>query len=181
MTTDWKALCSELLNALKNAIRVIYREDGTKHISTADAVIAKADAALAQPERVAPTDLRDETLLNEADACFLYGDGKYTASLEEVVAFARRMLLVGQRFAHPTLTPIPVSERLPGPDDCDAEGRCWWFWGEFWRFEVEGPGSPQWEKRQTYPCYWRNPTHWIAAHDLPLPTAALTSPIATGL
>jgi hypothetical protein len=48
--TDWKALCAELLEALENAIRVVYHEDGTKHISTADPVIAKADAALAQPE-----------------------------------------------------------------------------------------------------------------------------------
>jgi hypothetical protein len=23
--------------------------------------------------------------------------------------------------------PVPVSERLPGPEDCDAEGRCWFF------------------------------------------------------
>ena len=22
--------------------------------------------------------------------------------------------------------PVPVSERLPGAEDCDAEGRCWW-------------------------------------------------------
>jgi hypothetical protein len=48
--TDFRALCAELLEALENAIRVIYHEDGTKHISTADPVIAKADAALAQPE-----------------------------------------------------------------------------------------------------------------------------------
>lgn len=54
--TDFRALCSELLEALENAIRVIYHEDGTKHISTADAVIAKADAALAQPEPQGPTD-----------------------------------------------------------------------------------------------------------------------------
>jgi hypothetical protein len=47
---DFRALCAELLEALENAIRVIYNEDGTKHISTADPVIAKADAALAQPE-----------------------------------------------------------------------------------------------------------------------------------
>jgi hypothetical protein len=50
--TDFRALCAELLEALENAIRVIYNEDGTKHISTADPVIAKADAALAQPEPV---------------------------------------------------------------------------------------------------------------------------------
>lgn len=48
--TDFRALCAELLEALENAIRVVYGEDGTKHISTADPVIAKADAALAQPE-----------------------------------------------------------------------------------------------------------------------------------
>ena len=50
--TDFRALCAELLEALENAIRVIYNEDGTKHISTADPVIAKADAALSQPEPV---------------------------------------------------------------------------------------------------------------------------------
>ncbi len=52
---DFRALCAELLEALENAIRVIYREDGTKHISTADPVIAKADVALAQPEPAKPT------------------------------------------------------------------------------------------------------------------------------
>ena len=56
MSTDYRAMCVELLEALENAIRVIYHEDGTKHISTADAVITKADAALAQPEPVGPTD-----------------------------------------------------------------------------------------------------------------------------
>jgi hypothetical protein len=27
-----------------------------------------------------------------------------------------------QRWGHPAVTPIPVSERLPGPEDCDAHG-----------------------------------------------------------
>jgi hypothetical protein len=52
---DYRALCAELLDALQNAIGVIYGEDGTKHISTADAVITKADAALAQHEPVVLT------------------------------------------------------------------------------------------------------------------------------
>ena len=55
MTADYRALCVELLDALENAIRVIYHEDGTKHISTADTVIAKADAALALPDPVGHT------------------------------------------------------------------------------------------------------------------------------
>jgi hypothetical protein len=28
------------------------------------------------------------------------------------------------RYTRPTTEPVPVSERLPGPEDCDAEGRC---------------------------------------------------------
>jgi hypothetical protein len=27
--------------------------------------------------------------------------------------------------SRPAIEPVPVSERLPGPEDCDAEGRCW--------------------------------------------------------
>ena len=49
-TTDYRALCAELLAALENAIGVIYHEDGTQHISTADAVITRADVALHQAE-----------------------------------------------------------------------------------------------------------------------------------
>jgi hypothetical protein len=29
------------------------------------------------------------------------------------------------RYAPPAIKPVPVSERLPGTEDCDAEGRCW--------------------------------------------------------
>ena len=65
--TDWRALCAELLDALENAIRVIYREDGTKHISTADAVITKADTALAQPELQEPP--KNCWLDDEPDLC----------------------------------------------------------------------------------------------------------------
>jgi hypothetical protein len=69
-----------------------------------------ADALLTQPEPQGPTDLLDETLLNEADAYFLYGEGKYTASLEEVVAFARRMFLAGQSWGRPAIEPVPGVE-----------------------------------------------------------------------
>lgn len=51
---NFRALCAELLEALKNAIRVVYREDGTQHISTADDVIARADAALAAEPPITP-------------------------------------------------------------------------------------------------------------------------------
>ena len=47
--TDYKQLCGELADALHNAIRVIYHEDGTQHISTARPALERARAALAWP------------------------------------------------------------------------------------------------------------------------------------
>lgn len=47
MTTDFRALCVELSDALRNAIRVVYHEDGTQHISTAMPILRRARAALA--------------------------------------------------------------------------------------------------------------------------------------
>jgi hypothetical protein len=61
--------------------------------------------------------------------------------------------------------PIPVTERLPGPDDL-KDGRCWWFFPETaaefpcWNLEDDGRG--------------REPpaTHWLPYHAMPLPTDA---------
>ena len=30
-------------------------------------------------------------------------------------------------WGRPAIEPVPVSEHLPGPEDCDSEGRCWYF------------------------------------------------------
>ena len=98
MTTDYRALCAELLDALENAIGVIYGEDGTKHISTADAVITKADAALAQPEPEGPGPTNEE-LIQLAIDTRLYrfqataGDPvQYEMTEQQVHAFARAVL-----------------------------------------------------------------------------------------
>ena len=115
--TDFRALCAELLDELKNAIRVIHCEDGTRHISSADQVIAKVDAALAEPEPEGPTP-----------------------------------------------QPIWVIERLPGPEDCDTEGRCWW-----WEPDETDEDSGWWillRIRGNTVMY----THWLPAHALPLPS-----------
>ena len=55
------------------------------------------------------------------------------------------------------LVPVSISERLPGPEDCDAIGCCWWYsashgWELYHR--EKGPGTS---------------THWLPAHALPLP------------
>ena len=58
MTTDFRALCAELSDALRNAIRVVYHEDGTQHISTAMPILRRARAALAN-EPAVPSALVD--------------------------------------------------------------------------------------------------------------------------
>ena len=57
--------------------------------------------------------------------------------------------------------PIPVSERLPGAEDCDAEGRCW--------LHLPDMGTePLW--RLTDPSLRsRYHSHWLPASSLPLP------------
>lgn len=64
--------------------------------------------------------------------------------------------------------PIPVSKRLPGPEDCDAGGKCWWF----------NPGQPAMSNPHIATSSWRlcrmlngKPmgTHWTPANSLPLP------------
>jgi hypothetical protein len=55
-----------------------------------------------------------------------------------------------------TPQPVPVSERLPGLEDCDAEDNCWWF-------DPHADGA--WYVDTFQSCY----THWLPAHALPTP------------
>lgn len=54
--------------------------------------------------------------------------------------------------------PVAVSERLPGPKDCDAEDNCWWF-------DPHADGA--WYVDTFQSCY----THWLPANALPTPEA----------
>jgi hypothetical protein len=56
--------------------------------------------------------------------------------------------------------PVAVSERLPGPEDCDAEGRCWWY--------GEGGDMVGWTLDAEGPSYYRA-KYWLPAHALPVP------------
>jgi hypothetical protein len=57
--------------------------------------------------------------------------------------------------------PIPVSERLPGPESRNSKGECWWLHpgdqdcGSFWTL---------FDGRYRAGC-----THWLPAHAVPLP------------
>jgi len=122
--TDFRALCAELVDELEDWIA--YGDEAD--CADAHAVVDRARAALSQPEPQGPT---DEELIQLAIDTRLYrfqatvGDPvQYEMSEQQVHAFARAVLT---RWGRPAITPIPVSERLPGPEDCDTRGRCWWF------------------------------------------------------
>ena len=118
-------------------------------------VIAALNAAeLSQPEpgglppRVGHI-LRLAEIIREVDG----NHGKGAAALAEAI-----LSHPGSRWS-PTTKPVPVAERLPGPEDCDACGNCWWF---------------RQATRDDFPFWWfgggdNASTHWLPHHVLPIP------------
>ena len=60
---------------------------------------------------------------------------------------------------------IPVSERLPGPEDCDAEGRCWWY--------GEGEDMVGWTYQDSEGLSYYKSTHWLPANALLQPLSPI--------
>ena len=107
--------------------------------------------ALAE-QPVEPTDEELNQLLTEID------QGDEALSWR---AFARAVLA---RWGRPAAAPVPLSERLPGSEDCDAEGRCWMLGkieGDWRLVSTINPGIPKLKY-----CF----SHWLPANALPLPT-----------
>lgn len=191
MSTDWRALCAELTDALAST--------GEAASGTYDALVQRARAALAEPVGEGPTDEELDALVK--DHCWdptewidyrafaravlaryghqpappvegevgelieglkLISDGMDAMGHESDSWFvARAADLLSQR--HPA--PVLVAERLPGPGDCDAEGRCW-----VHQPHEACPESPAWElmlAKYASPNY--GATCWLPAHALPLP------------
>jgi hypothetical protein len=130
-----------------------------------DSVFNEA-CALAQPE---PVGVTDEELLFWASTYGIdYVDPDHPSEIDhqrapvtsaELRCFARAVLT---RYSHPTLTPIPMSERLPMAEDCDAEGRCW--------FSSRLNADGRWNlEDRTSGLNGRWYTHWLPATALPLP------------
>jgi hypothetical protein len=127
---------------------IIRRVDGNHDkgaAALAEAILRHPDSRWqhAQPEPQGPT---DEELWD------LYQDlGSYFSPTE----FARTVLA---RWGRPAIEPVPVSERLPGPEDCDKEGCCWW-----WDY-----GQDSWSQGMPEYCINRH-THWLPHYALPVP------------
>jgi hypothetical protein len=108
MTTDFRALCGELMDALANF-------DDSQLYHEAPALISRARAALAEGDGVGVT---DEELYD------LWDQEGHEADFQDCRRFARAAL--ARHDTHPR--PIPVAERPWEREGfCDPEGRCWVF------------------------------------------------------
>jgi len=202
MTTDFRALCSELVKEL-HVYKIIHPSHETD-------LLDRALAALSAPEQ-GPTDedlielfnwndwnyISPETFIeiartvlegwgrpavetdqwpSEAElktfACqwwhsfgFVKDKATYDWVIDNVALehFADFSLDVLARWGRPAVEPVPVSERLPGPEDCDDQGRCWWW-------IVDQPGElPHWIYCQLEVLSWTNFTAWAPHWALPVP------------
>jgi hypothetical protein len=146
-STDFRALCAELLQPLAEY-------DGANPYHEHRALITHARAALAEPVGEGPS---------ESDVAELFyrhmGEGS-EVGFENAIAEALA------RWGRSTPQPIPVSERLPGEGDCDAEERCWWF------------SPPACGPHKIRPCWTldseviEGDSHWLPASAIPLPHPA---------
>ena len=116
--------------------------------------VQKARAALAAPEH-GPT---DEELLR----CLAgIAEELVLADHPSSVIAAGRALLA--RWGRPAVEPVTVAERLPGAEDCDDQGRCWWLD----RPLKNGPAA--WMLRRPDDGVLIPFTHWAPHWALPVP------------
>jgi hypothetical protein len=129
-------------------------------ISIARSVLTRWNrTTLAQPEPVGPT--AKQLADTYWDAVNTHKDRK------NVVLHDVGLRAILTRYGRPAITPIPMSEQLPGPEDCDAEGRCWVGSAAFTDDTDYGPVdySNGWELCHFTP----GDDCWLPANDLPLP------------
>jgi hypothetical protein len=171
----FRALCAELVETLSkyhDRLEETYHSDSAeaKELDAGFGVLERARAALAQPEPV-PTD--------EALRAFYDSEGN---DEDEWPWWHRIFLILLTRYARPAIQPVPVSERLPGAEDCapwpdepDATNWCWaakcvsggWEWTQL---SMLGLGFDA-LGRIIAGGGW---THWLPHWALPLPTSTNT-------
>lgn len=183
--TDYKQLCADLLRELDHASAWDYQQ----------ALKDQARAALAEPEPSVPTDAETEPVIKPIQPPGRIGMTwqQTIQGLRDVLADESKdaVQMVWQRtricdavdlmeanraalaepeplLEHLMPQPVPVSERLPVPGDCDEKGRCWW-----WYPEVPGKTYGYWaHEDDAVPERALNeqPTHWLPADALPQPS-----------
>jgi hypothetical protein len=147
-TTDYRAALSELADRLENW------NSAKPHHDDMEAV-RSARALLAAPEAVG---VADEAVEAWADlAGYIKGNGDHPCGFWVEPDDLGKIV---RNFAHPA--PVPVGERLPCAEDCDAEGRCWFHsagrrWKDWYFLKASAVTDTE--------------THWLPHWALPLPEA----------
>ena len=116
------------------------------------ATAIRARALLDQPMAERPT---DEELEKLAEPFSCVDEDGWTRTVYDEAGYARAVLA---RFGRPTPQPVAASERLPGPEDCEA--------GECWAWDV---AAESWNRTHYALC--NHFTHWLPANALPIPEA----------
>jgi hypothetical protein len=189
MTTDYRALCAELFAAIQlytgqnPAAADIPSNELVGQLMNAMAATA---TALAQPEPVGVTDFELVRAIPDWWPCTdaprydlddsIPEQPLFAVFQDDIVEYARAVLA---RWGRPAITPIPVSERLPGPKDCapwpDEPAANHWCWCWLGR---EDEGCWMWSQasamgKDADELEWSLAgggwTHWLPAHALPLP------------
>ena len=160
--TIYRALCTELALVLAEEYGVEREFNSGEPLLGTGAIelLARARAALDRSEAEGPT-LDHASLIGfafgrEPWATWLRKGGCLESAHCEL---SDLMLAALAHWGRPTPAPIPVSDRLPGQEDCDTEGRCW-FWehsDERWELLHHTIAQPNWT--------WI----WLPFHALPLP------------
>ena len=167
MSTDYRALCAELLPLASSCLCA------EEMVDSAVKSICRARAALAQPEPEGPT---DEELVRHYDravasAIAIRVAVRALTNEDRDAATVAGIRAVLARWGHPTIEPVPVSERLPGPEDCcgnPRNGRGRWCWGLV--LPQTDAGTPVVWRLMLVECLIDEATHWLPHHALPIPT-----------
>ena len=115
MTNPYRAMCAEMADALAE-----WQLGGGPPEDTADAdLIDRARALLAQPEPEPPSPISAHDLAIQWNQQADQSERWDSLELYEQLAWAQVRAIKAIR---PTLQPVAVSERLPGPEDCDERG-----------------------------------------------------------
>jgi len=183
MTDTFRNLCVELADELTQ-FNAWYIEDNGYGRPNLEALLCRCDAALAQSEPLAPTDEEIaqfvDTWWENMQGFAPHGDKTvYTVfefvAREHFVDFARDALA---RWGTPAIQPVPVAERLPGLEDCDAEGGCWW-WHPGHKEDDFIDGwillNPKWAGSRRDSDDSLIYTHWLPHWALPVPTPAIAA------
>lgn len=148
-----RLLTSLPMEEIERRLRAPMASDG----EVAELVVAlRADAECVAAEQPDLMQLTDKQLTRAADLLERQAAAAPVARLPkdaQVIEPANHTILV------PVPAPVPVCERLPGPEDCDAESCCW-RWNTIGRL---------WTRQQYARKWYEFHTHWLPAHALPLP------------